>query len=205
MAHLATKTPTKAAEYIINHNHGFEEAVATFQKNIIIHSQQRFSNGFQAIGQLNSLIVNKTRSVLADHKESLYRAHQVVVNETKSILFHHNRDLVSMASSVSSKPRVVVYNKLNDLEQIVSNIRTFQTIYLKNQQGYLRHLVTVIKLVSPENTLKRGFAIIKTGGRVTSDPEDLVIGRDIEVLLRDKDITATVKSKTDYHGNDFNL
>ena len=205
MAHLATKTPTKAAEYIINHNHGFEEAVSTFQKNIIIHSQQRFSNGFQGIGQLNSLIVNKTRTLLADHKESLYRAHQVVVNQTKSILFHRNRELVSMASTVSSKPRVVVYNKLNDLGQIVSNIRTFKSIYFKNQLGYLGHLITVIKLVSPENTLKRGFAIVKAGGRVTSDPEDLVIGKDIQVLLRDKDITASVKSKTDYHGNDFNL
>ena len=100
---------------------------------------------------------------------------------------------------------MVVYNKLNDLGQIVSNIRTFKSIYLKNQPGYLGHLVTVIKLVSPENTLKRGFAIVKAGGRVTSDPEDLVIGKDIQVLLRDKDITASVKSKTDYHGNDFNL
>jgi len=205
MAHLATKTPTKAAEYIINHNHGFEEAVSTFQKNIIIHSQQRFSNGFQGIGQLNSLLVNKTRTLLADHKESLYRAHQVVVNQTKSILFHRNRELLSIASTVASKPRVVVYSKLTDLGQIVSNIRTFKSIYLKNQLGYLGHLITVIKLVSPENTLKRGFAIIKTGGRVTSDPEDLVIGKDIQVLLRDKDITATVKSKTDYHGTDFDL
>jgi exodeoxyribonuclease VII large subunit len=66
-------------------------------------------------------------------------------------------------------------------------------------------LITVIKLVSPENTLKRGFAIIKTGGRVTSDPDDLTVGNDIEILLRNKDITASVKSKTDYHGNDFNL
>jgi exodeoxyribonuclease VII large subunit len=183
MAHKAVKTPSEAAEFIVNHNHAFENAVATFQKNIVIRSQQRFSNGYQLIGHLNSLIVNKTRSVL----------------------IHRNRELLSIATTVTTSPRVVVYNKLNDLKQIVSNLQTFNAMYLKNQLGYLGHLVSVIRLVSPENTLKRGFALIKAGDRVTSDPDQIAIGLDIEILLRDKSITSTVKSKQDAHGNDFNL
>jgi exodeoxyribonuclease VII large subunit len=44
MAHTQTKTPTKAAEFIITHNKNYEDAILSFQKTIIIKSQQIFSH-----------------------------------------------------------------------------------------------------------------------------------------------------------------
>jgi exodeoxyribonuclease VII large subunit len=183
MAHLATKTPTKAAEFIINHNRTFEEALTTFQKNIIIRSQQQFSGGFQLLGQLRS----------------------VIVNQSKSILYGRTIELMTASAALSTKPQRIVYNKTNDLGQIAANIRTFKGIYLKNQQGYLAHLTTMIRVLSPESALNRGFAIIKVGRRITGDPEQLVIGQDVEILMRQKVITATVKSNKHYHGKDVDL
>jgi exodeoxyribonuclease VII large subunit len=183
MAHLATKTPTKAAEFIINHNRVFEEALVVFQKNIVIKSQQQFSGSFQRLGQLHSLIVN----------------------QSKSILYDRSIGLMSIASSLSTKPRSIIYNKLNDLQQIAANLRTFKNIYIKNQQGYLEHLTTMIRVLSPENILNRGYAIVKVGRQITGNPDQLVIGQDIEILLRSTNITATVKSKENYHGKDFDL
>ena len=78
-------------------------------------------------------------------------------------------------------------------------------MFLKNQQGYLGHNINMINALSPENTLKRGFAIIKSDNRITSDPEQLNIGKDIEIIFAKTLITSTVKSKKDYHGNDFNV
>jgi exodeoxyribonuclease VII large subunit len=161
MAHLATKTPTKAAEFIINHNRVFEDALVVFQKNIIIKSQQQFSGGFQRLGQLHSLIVNQSRSVL------------------------HSRSM--------------------ELAALSSNIKTYGSILIKNRQTHLGHLATVIRVLSPGNTLNRGYAIVKVDRRITSDPDQLVIGQDVEILLRSTTITATVKSKENYHGKDFDL
>jgi exodeoxyribonuclease VII large subunit len=183
MAHLATKTPTKAAEFIINHNRTFEEALTAFQKNIIIRSQQQFSGGFQLLGQLQG----------------------VIVNQSKSILYGRTIELMTAAAALSTKPQSIVYNKTNDLGQIAANIRTFKGIYFKNQQGYLAHLTTMIRVLSPESALNRGFAIVKVGRRITGDPEQLVIGQDVEILMRQKVITATVKSNKNYHGKDVDL
>ena len=63
----------------------------------------------------------------------------------------------------------------------------------------------MIRVLSPENTLNRGYAIVKVGRRITGNPDQLVIGQDIEILLRSTSITATVKSKENYHGKDFDL
>lgn len=161
MAHLATKTPTKAAEFIIGHNRTFEEALAVFQKNIIIKSQQRFSGGFQLLGQL----------------------HSVIVNQSKSILYGRSLSLAALSS----------------------NVKTFSAVFLKSQQTHLGHLATMIRVLSPENTLNRGYAIVRVDRHITSDPEQLVIGQDVEILLRSTIITATVKSKEKNHGKEFDL
>lgn len=161
MTHTPTKTPTKAAEFIINHNRVFEDAIRRFQQSIVIRSQQRFASDLRSLAQVNNIIVNKSRTILADHKTSLHTTES-------SILIHSNN-------------------------------------YLKNQKNYLANFVSMIKIASPENTLKRGFALIKTNNKITSDPNDLAIGKDIEIILSNQSVAATVTSKKEYDGNDFNL
>ena len=161
MAHTATKTPTKVAEFIINHNRSFEDTISKFQQSIIIKAQQQFAASFRSLAQVNNTIVGKSRSILANHKSSL------LTTET-SIRIHCNN-------------------------------------YLKNQKNYLANFVSMIKIASPENTLKRGFALIKTNNKITSDPNDLTIGKDVEIILSSQSVTATVTSKKEYDGNDFHL
>ena len=161
MAHTQTKTPTKAAEFIVNHNRSFEDLITRLQQGIIIKAQQTFSTNNKALNQVNNTIVNKSRSILSQKKERLG------TTEASLVIFSNN--------------------------------------YLKNQKSYLSHFVSMIRLASPENTLRRGFAIIKTNDRITSNPNDIAIGDDIEIILSNKEIKATVTSTKDYNGNDFNL
>ena len=183
MANTSTKTPTKAAEFIINHNRSFEHSVNTLQKQIIIKSQQRISANFQLLSKQNSVIVNNTRNVLSDYKDGLYR----------------------ITSSLLTKPRIITYNRLNDIQRMSSNIHTFIGHYVKNQRGNLDHFASTINIASPMSTLRRGFALIKSGGSVTSDPDKLVIGTDIEIILATKSVVSTVKSKQEHNGKEFDI
>jgi exodeoxyribonuclease VII large subunit len=69
----------------------------------------------------------------------------------------------------------------------------------------LGHYVSILKMMAPENILKKGFAIVKVNQKITSNPEDVGVGADIEVILADTQITATVKNKTKYDGTDYDL
>src|SRR5205085_3363323 len=82
MAHTQTKTPTKAAEFIITHNKQFEDAILNFQKNILIKSQQTFSNNYQKLSILNTSIINRSRTFLNDYKDTLIKNNQIVINKT---------------------------------------------------------------------------------------------------------------------------
>jgi len=183
MAHTSTKTPTKAAEFILSHNKSFEDELLNFQKAIVIKSQQLLSARLKLLTALN----------------------QLVINTTKSMLFKHKSQLLDTAAHLLSRPKMMIYHKKADLKNITGNIATFNAMFLKNQRGYLGHYISVIKLMSPANILNKGFAIVKVNGEITSDPGQIVIGKDIAILLGPKEIGATIKTKKDYHGSDFNL
>jgi exodeoxyribonuclease VII large subunit len=66
MVNTSTKTPTKAAEFIISHNRAFEEQLTNAQKSIVIRSQQMMSHCRILINALNISVINQrtsTRSI----------------------------------------------------------------------------------------------------------------------------------------------
>ncbi len=205
MAHTQTKTPTKAAEFIITHNRHFEDAILNFQKSILIKSQQTFSSFYQRLTSLNTSIVNNSRTFLNDYKDALVNNNQIVINKTKTLLFQYKNSLSFIASTMVSKPKVITGVKLNELANTLNNINSFKASYFRNQRGYLGHYVTFINSNLPKNILKKGFAIVKHNGDVTSNPDVFKPGSEIEVILLDKSIKSTVKSKSNHNGSEFNL
>jgi exodeoxyribonuclease VII large subunit len=205
MAHTPTKTPTRSAEFIIAHNRTFEEALLNFQKQVLIRSQQLFSSNFQSISHLNSMIVNKSRNILIDHRGRIDQINQVVTGSSKSILYRHKTTLFDISSQLLIRPRILISNKAKDIHNLTSNLRTFYTLYLKNQQGTLEHLASLIKLVSPENTLKRGFTLIKINNKIVSTADGIDAGTEILVVFSLDELKVTVNSKSPHHGNEFDL
>ena len=205
MANTQTKTPTKAAEFIITHNKQFEDEILIFQKTILIKSQQTFSNYYQKLMSLNTSIINTSRTFLNFYKDSLINNNQIIINKTKSLLFENKNTISFIASALITKPRILTGNKLNDLANIVNNLKSFNTSYLRNQTGYLGHFVKLIKVQSPESILRKGFAIVKYKGQIISDPNVFKSGVEMEVVLMNNSIKSTVKSKSQYNGNEFNL
>lgn len=202
MSHTQTKTPTKAAEFIIAHNRNFELNMLSFQKSILIKSQQLFLSNYQLLGKLNSAVVNNTRTILTHRKDEITVVNQITINSSKSILFNHHRALITITAQILSKPKIIVCNRINDIKNTISNLKTFYNQYQKNKRGYLGHYVSIIKMMSPENILKKGYAIVRVNNEITSNPDDVKIGNDIEIIFSEILIKAEVKQKIKYDGKD---
>jgi exodeoxyribonuclease VII large subunit len=205
MAHTQTKTPTKAAEFIIAHNRTFEEKMLSLQKGILIRTQQLFSLNFQALALHSSVVVNNSRTIISKYKDSLIQINQISINTSKTILFKNKSGLVNISSQLVSKPKIILYNLIKDISSTINNINTFNSQYLKNQRGYLQHYISVIKMMAPDNILKKGFAIVKVKNIITSNPENIKVGEDIDIILSDTEIKSTVRKKSKYNGADFNI
>lgn len=205
MAHTQTKTPTKAAEFIIAHNRSFEQNILSLQQQIVIKSQKLFLVNYQSLSNLKSNISNNARNLISGHKDSLVSINQNTINTSKSILYHQHRLLVGLSHQVSGRSQIILYNRINDIGNTINNLKTFTNQYLRNQKGYLGHYSSSIRMMAPANILKKGYAIVKVNNKVSSNADTIEVGDSIDVILADSIFKTTVKEKTKYNGKDTDL
>jgi exodeoxyribonuclease VII large subunit len=205
MAHTNTKTPTKAAEFIIAHNRSFEQGILLLQKNIVIKSQQLILSHYQSLQNLKSSISNQARELITTHKDSLTAVNQNTINSKRAVLFEHHRSMLNMSRQIVNRPQNILYNKKNDISHMGHNLKIFTNQYLRNQSGYLGHYSSSIKMMAPENILKKGYAIVKVNNKITSNTEAIKTGQDIEIVMSDAVLETTVKQKRKYNGGEIDL
>jgi len=205
MAHSSTKTPTKAAEFILAHNRRFEEQVIGHQQTIIIRAQQQFAREAESLSGIYSRVVTQSNRLLSLKQDLMNRINQSVASNTRTILFNKRNTLLENTASLLSRPRTIIGNQRNDLNNFIGNLKTFNGQLLKNQRGYLNHYQSVMRLMSPLNILKRGFAIIKQNDRICAHPDKLKPGDKISILMSAIKLGATLDNKTDHHATETDL
>ena len=205
MAHTNTKTPTKAAEFIITQNKVFEDRLLSFQQSIIISSQSFLAKQNSLFNKINSGIVNNSRTALDQSKNNLSTLKQQFTTSSSNIITDFKLELNSKRFAVFSGHKIVINNERRELSTFIPRITSAATTKISTETRTLKSVVALINVISPENILRKGFAIVKSNGEITSDPTKFTSGSEIEIILRSKIIKATVNTKKDYHGNDFNL
>lgn len=183
MANTATKTPTKAAEFIIAHNRSFEESIVSLQKMMLI----------------------KTLQVLAQQKERLGQLNNIAANSTKDLLHKYHKDILSLSGSILLNPRIILSNKAQDIKNVIANLKSFNKSFLNNQRGQISHFQAVARMMSPQNILNKGFAIIKTDNKIRNSAEDIEKGDQITVVFAETEIKTIVQSKSTHDGREFDL
>ncbi len=246
MAHTSTKTPTKAAEFIVALNRQFEDDLIEMQKGIIIKIQQLVNSYRQLLGNTNLSLMNKSKKIVVERKEWISRFTQVIVNGSVTCINSKSKELQNVNHSIRNnslsiiytfngslsivnhsiinssremlyskrsnfnnlsgqliiKPRIIAVKKLADLNNLTENISIYTKNYLVNKKGYMGHYDSVIKLLSPDNILKRGFAIIHKDEKIIINSKNINSGDYIKIELYNSEITTVVKSKKETNGRE---
>jgi exodeoxyribonuclease VII large subunit len=192
MAHSPTKTPTRAAELIIAHNRNFEERILRAQKNIIIKTQQLLSVNSQTLAYLHNTVIHSTRNLLQEHREQLQEYKSSTVNNTRSILFSNQRELMATANNLSVLPKITVQRKQQELRSVKDSLRVHKKNYFQNRSEQLRHFESMIRMMHPDNILKKGFAILMKDHKIISTSEHLHEGNELKIILSASEITTTI-------------
>lgn len=183
MAHTSTKTPTKAAEFIIAHNRSFEDNLIGTQKMILI----------------------KTYQMINHHKDRLVRLNQITINTTRNLLHEHHKNIMNLSGMVLTNPRIIISNRRKDLSNLQLNLQSYSKLYFLNKTAHIAHFESVMRIMSPQNILNKGFAIIKVDGKIAGNADQIDVGTALTVRLANAEIKTIVQSKSAYDENEFNL
>jgi exodeoxyribonuclease VII large subunit len=183
MAHTAVRTPTQAAEMIISHNRAFLEEIAGLERNIMVKAQRQVADRSRQLENLNYKLVTLSSLYLKQQEERLYR----------------------MTSQVAARPSGLLVMKRNAVNALSQKAGLLSMFYLRNRNADLQQHVQLIRMMSPAQILKKGFAIVKVKGIITSDPGKIEQGDEISVILAGQELNATVNSKTEHDNSEFDL
>lgn len=183
MAHTSTKTPTKTAELLIAHNKDFEDSILSLQQQIVI----------------------RTFQLMNYHKGLLSHINQLTISSVQNLLHEKYRAILKLSGMILTNPKIIISNKSKDLNYLKDNFKSFNRMYFINQKRYISHFESVVRLMSPQNILNKGFAIIKINGLIINDATAISPGMEMTVSLAAEEINTKVIAKTKRNGKEFEL
>lgn len=173
VADTRASTPTDAAHIVVSGYQSLLTTLENFKYKLQANSSYYFSTNFQRLDYIY-LQLQQTKLSFKDlpHRLASY----------KEALRRHEKYLVAEANA--------------KVDELILKIQKELEVQIQNQNQNLHNLNRSLILLSPTNTLSRGYSITTNQkGRVIKKSRDVVVGETIRVKLTDGRITSRVTSK----------
>lgn len=169
IACIRCKTPTAVAEYIIGAlRYSYAEVVdkvrriARYCSDAMRGEHLRLSNMAQTVPARALNKIMQTRMTLTETSNKLMR-----LTDTRIMTAGNHLERIS--------------------RQLVNDCKTIMT----RREQQLKAFEDMLRILSPENTLRRGYSITRVNGKAVSDPDDVRPGDRIETTLAKGTIVST--------------
>ena len=78
-----------------------------------------------------------------------------------------------------------IYTEQYNLDHSLTTLQSAYMHILDRHKQFLNSTESIIGIVDPLKTLKRGFSIVKQDGKAVSSIKDLDVSKDIELIMQD--------------------
>ncbi len=193
--HTSHKTPTRVAEAIVQHNRRAEEYLAG--------STERLISG--------------AKEVLADWREDLQWASRVLTTDVPARLHQNQLRLISISNQLQSLSvrridrefQLLVRHKehmhssakllLSEQKRRVGDLSALMapTVLRKveRERERLMHKASLLKMLNPDNLLKRGYALLEKEGKLITNFNDIQTKDELTVRMHEGTLTVDVRNK----------
>ncbi|MBU8892436.1 MAG: exodeoxyribonuclease VII large subunit [Bacteroidales bacterium] len=196
VAHKKLKTPTAAAEYIIEKVSLYEENLFLFEEQIkdisagIINDQKT-----KFIG-ISKLMLPSVKIILEKYNNHLDRYKDQCTNNINKLTTRSYVKLTQYVKLFENKLQKNFNSKLNKISKLEYNLSYKALFLIQRNKLLLDKLNNTAELVNPENILKRGFSLTWLHGKRISNTNNINKNDIIITKLSSGFIRSTVKEKS---------
>lgn len=196
MAHTAVKTPTQAAEFIITRNRDFMDHLNSLEKGIaqlaqqhVLAYQQKVFIWHQTLQQAALLQLNTEHNVLNQKAHELVHISQIKLLQEKLRLTH-------LADHFTKQPEQFLFERHCELDTLNVELKNESFLSLSRQNQQIEVQALMLRLLSPDNVLRKGFVILKRQSGGVNGQNVMAVGDEIQIITADEELTATITNKT---------
>jgi exodeoxyribonuclease VII large subunit len=195
MAHTSTKTPTQAAEFILAHNREFELGMIHLRQGIALRAQKFLAMRNRELNEAQVSFLNRTRTGIQTLNGRLENLKHEILDYARILIQENRQNLWKMGNQMTHLPQRILIGHQNRVDalwlQALAGMKTL--IHQENQS--IKHIQNLIRVMHPENILKRGFALIKKEGIIKTDIKGLFPGDSLEIILYREELRVTINEK----------
>jgi len=172
VAHTSLKTPTKAAQFLVERLNAFIEETDYLSHEITSRAQ----NLMQGKRDQLKVSVLKVDAVLARYfaarRFAIVQKQQFVTNYSKTIAV-----------------------KRKGLETYLSQLNPLVKYLVEGQKNRLGHILEKLGLLDPKNILRRGYSITRKNDKVVKSTQEIKAGDILKITLYNGVITSKVEKE----------
>lgn len=215
VAHTRMKTPTAVAEFLISGALQFARQLAELESHFIeLVNDQLDSNNERltdAADQLKSLVnnliaaqqnrlkiaqiqlANQTVSFLRKQQTELKQLSTAAKNKTSRFVSKQNHALDQTGNQLKYSFRNQMIKRESQLKQLQNMTKLFCLETMRSEKKNLNTIQEKLRLVDPQNILKRGYSMTLLNGKIVKSVEQINVGDRLETRLGDGAVESVVE------------
>lgn len=215
VAHTRMKTPTAVAEFLIAGALRFSQELKELEQQFIeLISDQldsKKSRLSEAAGQLNVLVnkmivaqqnrleiagiqlSNRSQSYLKVQQSDLKQKLSETKNITERFITNQNHRLDYSGNKLNYSFREQILKNRNLLNHFEHLIRIQALEVIRSEKKNLNAVAEKLRLVDPQNILKRGYSLTIVEGKILKSVKQISIGDKLETRVSDGTIESTIE------------
>lgn len=142
-----------------------------------------------AVAEFFIAYISKTAGELIDLQDRIIAESQFVLNNEKSELFSLSKDVIHLSNLLLQKEVSLVQQKSNGLRFSLQQQLLHARHFLSEKEQY-------VKMISPDNVLKRGYTLTLKNGKIVKSVHELITEDLIETRFMDGKVKSNITNIT---------
>lgn len=193
IACIRCKTPTAVANFLVD---SMRQALATTENlasQIVTYARERLSGEQLRLTNIAGIIPSIAMRCLSEASSRLSTLTANIPNIAGLKIVNEHSRLHSISTSIENAVNIKTVNAHHHLEFLSEALLNNVENNIATENKRLEHLDEMIKVLSPENTLKRGYSITRINGHSIKNAAELNTDDVIETIFSTGKISSVVK------------
>ncbi|MBQ4440816.1 MAG: exodeoxyribonuclease VII large subunit [Bacteroidales bacterium] len=187
-------TPTDVAFSLIERFHDFDTKVQLLFESIARRTAEVIAQEKRRLLEMDAARRIAAPRIVAEHKRQLRDFAQQVTLKSREMLLTQGNALSKLWEELVRLDAERMEQERDQLDRAAQKLATLGSQLLQNRKERVATLEDKVRLLHPDNILKRGFSITRLQGRAVTGAEALRAGDRIVTQLYEGEVTSVVES-----------
>ena len=195
-------TPTELADFLIQHFHDFAVPVQRAEERITAHAKQMLLEENTKFRNVVRYLRSVTQNHLLKNQNELHRFSQTLVSEAQYVIRHEKELQLQVQAAIGKRTLQLLQLKKAAVIQQFERLQKETQLFVQAQKNKLDTTETSVRLLHPENILKRGYSITLFKGKALKSTRELKSGDEITTILEAGTLKSTLSQINAKEKND---